>query len=105
MAAERGVRVYTVGFGSPGLTQVMIDGEQMEVGFDEEALQAVAQATRAAYFHASTADDLNHVYRTLGGKVVVEKKAREVTALLTGLGAILLLGSGALSLAWSNRFA
>ena len=71
----------------------------MEVGFDEDALKSIARQTRGAYFHASTAEELNEVYRTLEGKVVLEKKRREVTALLTALGAILMLGSAALSLA------
>ena len=35
----------------------------------------------------------------------LENKRREVTALLTGLGALLMLGSGGLSLAWWSRLA
>lgn len=105
MAADRGIRVYTVGFGSAELTHAEIAGERMEVGFDEDALKTIAEQTGGTYFHADTAEDLHRVYHTLTSQVVLENKRREVTALLTGLGALLMLSSGGLSLAWWSRFA
>jgi Ca-activated chloride channel family protein len=105
MAADRGVRVYTVGFGSPGMTTVDIEGERMEVGFDEDALKTIAAETRGAYFHATSAEELSAVYRTLKGQVVLEHKPRELTAIVTALGGLLLLLAAGFSLAWSNRFA
>ena len=56
MAAERGIRVYTVGFGnSQGGLADMGDGMAMYMAFDEASLRAIAELTRAEYFHAASA--------------------------------------------------
>lgn len=102
-AAERGLRVYTVGFGSPTGKTMEFDGVKIDVSFDETALKAIAETTHGSYFHASTADELSNVYRTLSGQIVLERKERELTAGFTALGVVLSLASGALSLAWSSR--
>jgi Ca-activated chloride channel family protein len=104
IAADLGVRIYTVGFGTSAAT-VDLDGNLAEAEFDEDALREVAEATRARYFQASTAEELNSVYRTLSGDIVLESKVLELTALFTALGALLSLASAGLSVAWSNRFA
>jgi Ca-activated chloride channel homolog len=102
MAAERGVRVYTVGFGDPNPTTIDLDGEAYDVSFDEDALKDMAEITRAAYFHASTAEELNAVYHTLKGQVVLDRKQRELTVVFTALGAVLSLTSAGLSFAWGS---
>ena len=104
-AAERGVRVFTVGFGRPEEIEVNIEGETITVDFDEQALKEIAAATRGAYFQAGNAEELNRVYRTLRGEVVLERRQRELTPLLAALAAVLLISSGGLSLAWCGRFA
>ncbi|NDB76679.1 MAG: hypothetical protein EB141_13735, partial [Verrucomicrobia bacterium] len=53
-AAQRGVRVYTVGFGSPNGTLTTFDGFSMRVQLDEEVLKEIADITRGAYFRAET---------------------------------------------------
>ena len=57
MAADRGVRVFTVGFGSASGGTIEVDGMSMFMRFDEEALKAIAQVTRADYYHATSAGD------------------------------------------------
>jgi len=104
IAADLGVRVYTVGFGTSAAT-VDVDGNPAEAEFDEAALREVAQTTRAKYFQAGTARELNSVYRTLSGDIVLERKVLELTALFTALGALLSLTSAGLSVAWGNRLA
>jgi len=54
MAADRGVRIYTVGIGTKDGETIGFEGWSMRVRLDEDALKAVAQLTRADYFYAGT---------------------------------------------------
>ena len=103
MAAERGVRVYTVGIGTVDGETIGFEGWSMRVRLDEDALKAIAQKTQAEYFYAGTAQDLKKVYETLSSKLTVEKKETEISALLAMAAAALALLSAGLSLAWFNR--
>jgi Ca-activated chloride channel homolog len=103
MAAERGVRIYTVGVGTPQGAIVGIEGWQMRVGLDEETLKAVADLTRGEYFYAGTAVDLKKIYESLRSRLVLERKRTEVTAVFCAVAALLVVLSAALSLAWFNR--
>ena len=103
LAAERGVRIYTVGVGTPKGTIVGIEGWSMRVGLDEETLQAVADITRGEYFYAGSAVDLRKIYESLRSRLVLERKRTEVTALFAAAAAALVVLSAALSLAWFNR--
>jgi len=103
MAAERGVRIYTVGVGTLQGAIVGIEGWQMRVGLDEETLKAVADLTRGEYFYAGTAVDLKKIYESLRSRLVLEKKRTEVTALFCAVAAALVVLSAGLSLAWFNR--
>jgi len=103
MAAERGVRVYTVGIGTVDGETIGFEGWSMRVRLDEEALKAVAGKTAAEYFYAGTALDLKKVYETLSSKLTVEKKETEISGLLALIAAGLALASAALSLLWFNR--
>jgi Ca-activated chloride channel family protein len=103
LAAERGVRIYTVGVGTPQGAIVGIEGWSMRVGLDEETLKAVADITRGDYFYAGTAVDLRKIYESLRSRIVLERKRTEVTALFAGGAALLVVLSAALSLAWFNR--
>jgi Ca-activated chloride channel family protein len=105
MAADRGIRVFTVGFGSAGGGPAMIEGYSIFMMFDEETLKAIATLTRAEYFHASSADELTKVYEALSSKFVLTKEEREVSALFAALAALLTALSAALSLAWFHRLA
>ena len=102
-AAERGVRVYTVGFGKAQRTQVAVDGWNMDVGFDEESLKAVADLTGGGYFRANNASALDNVYRELSTRFIVERKEIELAAVFTGAAAILALLAAALSTLWCRR--
>ncbi len=102
MAAERGVRVFTVGFGTKEGAIIGGDGWSFYVRLDEETLQAIADITRGAYFHAASAEDLKKVYQDLNARLVLERKDLEITFLFTSAAAALLLASAVLSLLWSN---
>lgn len=103
MAAERGVRVYTVGVGTVEGEVIGFEGWSMRVRLDEETLKAVARETRGEYFHAGTAENLQQVYESLGSRLTVEKKETEVSGLLALAAAVLVLLSASLSLFWFQR--
>jgi Ca-activated chloride channel family protein len=103
MAADRGVRVYTVGIGTVDGETIGFEGWSMRVRLDEETLKAVATRTQAEYFYAGSAENLRKVYQTLSSRLTVEKKETEISALLAMVGALLALVSAGLSLAWFNR--
>ena len=103
LAADRGVRVYTVGIGTVDGETIGFEGWSMRVRLDEETLKAIANKTSAEYFYAGTAHDLKKVYETLSSRLTVEKKETEVSALLAMAAAVLALLSAGLSLLWFNR--
>jgi Ca-activated chloride channel family protein len=105
MAADRGVRVYTVGIGTKEGDTIGFEGWSMRVRLDEETLKTIADLTRAEYFYAGTAADLKKVYQTLSSRLVMEKKETEITALFAILGATLALAAAGLSLWWFGRVA
>jgi Ca-activated chloride channel homolog len=104
LAADLGVRIYTVGMGTPEGTTLSADGWSMRVRLDEEKLKQVARMTEGEYFRADSAMDLKKIYSRLSAKLAFEKQQpTEITALFAGLGA-LLAGLGALlSMLWFNR--
>ncbi|HEY1228908.1 MAG TPA: VWA domain-containing protein [Ramlibacter sp.] len=103
MAADRGVRVYTVGIGTVDGETIGFEGWSMRVRLDEDTLKQIAQKTSAEYFYAGTAQDLKKVYNTLSSKLTVEKKETEISGLFALAAAGLALVSAALSLLWFNR--
>jgi Ca-activated chloride channel family protein len=103
VAAERGVRVYTVGIGTVDGETIGFEGWSMRVRLDEETLKAIANKTNAEYFYAGTANDLKKVYNTLSSRLTVEKKETEISALFAMGAAALALLSAGLSLLWFNR--
>ena len=103
MAAQHGVRVFTVGFGTPLGEMIHGEGWSMRVRLDEATLQRIADVTRAEYFHASTASGLKKVYETLTARLTLERKHIEITALFAAAAALVAMLAGGLSLAWFNR--
>ena len=103
VAADRGVRVYTVGVGTVAGETIGFEGWSMRVRLDEETLKGIARATQAEYFYAGSATDLKKVYETLSSRLTVEKKETEISGLLALLAAMLALLSAGLSLLWFNR--
>ena len=103
MAAERGVRIYTVGVGTVNGETIGFEGWSMRVRLDEETLKAIASKTEADYFYAGTAADLKKVYESLSSRLTVEKKETEISALLALAAAVLAILSAGLSLLWFNR--
>ena len=103
MAADHGVRIYTVGVGTVEGETIGFEGWSMRVRLDEPTLKSVAQQTQAEYFSAGTAENLKKVYEKLSSRLTVEKKETEISGLLALLASILALASAGLSLFWFNR--
>ena len=103
MAADRGVRIFTVGFGTKGGETIGFEGWSMRVRLDEETLKAIASMTRGEYFYAGSAGDLKKVYDSLNARFLLEKKEMEISALFAAGAAVFALVSALLSLLWFNR--
>ena len=103
LAADRGVRVYTVGFGTTSGEIIGFEGWSFRVRLDEETLKTIATMTQGEYFHAGSAADLKKVYEILNSRLSLEKKETEVTALFSAVAALLTLLAGLLSILWFNR--
>ncbi len=102
-ASSRGVRVYTVGMGSPEGAILQSEGFSIRVQLDEETLKSIATYTNAAYFKAETETDLSNIYGDLSTRLVFQPEETELTAAFTGLAALLLIVAGTLSMLWFNR--
>jgi Ca-activated chloride channel homolog len=113
-AAERGVRVYPIGFGTTEPTQMVCTREQLGGGLfdgpgggfgggggfgpgrnflivDEEALQTVAETTGGEYFKAEDADQLQSVLTDLPKHVDVQEQDVEISFGFAALAAALLI--------------
>jgi Ca-activated chloride channel homolog len=103
MAADRGVRIYTVGIGSTAGSVLHLDGFTVRSRLDEQALQQIAAITGGTYYNAETEKDLQAIYDTLDPQLIIKPQQTEVTALFAGAGILVLLIGGALSLLWLGR--
>ncbi|MPS26288.1 VWA domain-containing protein [Pigmentiphaga sp.] len=103
MAAERGVRVYTVGFGTQQGAPIGDEGWSFFARLDEPTLRTVAQMTGGEYFLASSEADLSSVYRNLNAKFSMERKETELSALLSAAAVVLLTLACVLSMLWFQR--
>lgn len=103
MAAEHGVKVFTVGIGTKAGEVIGFEGWSMRVRLDEDTLKAIATMTRANYFYAGTAQDLKQVYEGLSSRLVVNTQETEVSALFAAAAALVMLLAAGLSLWWFGR--
>ena len=103
MAAERGIRVYTVGFGTREGETISFEGWSMRVRLDEDSLKRVAEITHGEYFYAGSAVDLKKIYESLTAKIAFEKKQTEITALFAAAAAFFAMLAAGLSLWWHGR--
>ncbi|ALM84336.1 VWA domain-containing protein [Bordetella sp. N] len=111
MAAKRGVRVYTVGFGTPqagggsatSSSSSGPDGWSYFMQLDETTLRAIAKLTGGEYYQASSAGDLTKVYSNLTTRFSLERRDTEISALLAAVAGLLLLVACILSIKWFRR--
>ncbi len=123
-ALARGIRVYTIGFGTVNNTSPMICGDVFSesdqfggpgFGFgapfgggggfrrelDEFTLQQVADMTGGTYYAATSASELQNVFRNLPTYLVVTRETTEISALFNAVAVLLILLAFFLSLRWN----
>ena len=126
-AATRGVRVYTIGFGTadggtgfPNCGQRFIGGEPLfggggggqgfggggfggggfRRGIDEDALKQVSALTGGTYYSAESADELQRVFQELPTSLIVKHETTEISVIFTAIGALLAALAILLGLLW-----
>lgn len=102
-AADRGVRIFTIGVGSAAGVALKINGFNVHTQLDEELLQQISQLTDGAYYAAADEESLRGVYDIIGSQLVIRPEKTEVTSLLAGAGLLVLLIGSAFSLRWFGR--
>ena len=118
-ALERGIRVYTIGFGTQSNNSVMDCGDQFQEndmfgggfgpgfgqgGFrrevDETTLKQIAELTGGTYHSASSANELQNVFQNLPTYVINTRETTEISAFFTAIAAFLAIMAILLSLWW-----
>jgi Ca-activated chloride channel family protein len=105
MAANHGVRVFTVGFGSTEGADVGFGGRFMRAQLDEESLKQIADMTKGQYFRATNSMELKKIYQGLNTQLIKETRETEITALFSVAAAALALAAAGLSMLWFGRIA
>lgn len=105
VAADLGVRVYTVGLGTEEGAILRFFGRSMRVQLDERTLEEIADITEGDYFRAGSESDLREVYRSLSSQLVLAREQTEITAIMAAIAALFLLSSVVLSMLWFGRIA
>jgi len=103
LAADRGVRIFPIGIGSPGGTTLAVEGFMVHTRLDEPTLQQIAAMTEGVYYNAQTDEDLRLIYDELDPSFVIRTEILEITSLFAGAGIVFFLIGGGLSLAWFSR--
>jgi Ca-activated chloride channel family protein len=103
IAADSGVRIHTVGIGSPGGTTLDIDGFKVHTELDEALLREIADTTTGTYYDAENQASLGAIYSQLGSNLVVRTQDIEVTSLFAGIGLAAILIGSVISVVWLGR--
>jgi Ca-activated chloride channel homolog len=100
LAADLGVRVYTVGIGSAAGANIQVEGFKVHTSLDEAMLQNISNTTGGVYYNAGNEEQLRKIYSDLRPKLSIKPEKMELTSILAGLSMIVLLIGGMLSLLW-----
>ncbi|MEA2931939.1 MAG: Ca-activated chloride channel [Actinomycetota bacterium] len=101
-AVEANVPVSTIAFGTDN-GFVSVEGRNIPVPVNREALRALADATHGSAFEAASAKELRQVYEDIGSSVGYRTEKREITSWFVGLGLFFALAAAASSLVWFSR--
>lgn len=103
LASVAGVRVHTIGIGTPEGAVLEIDGFQVATALDQELLTEISSTTDGTYYAAEDKASLASVYDSIDLEFSTTPKELEVTSLFAGAGALLLLAGAVLALVWFGR--
>lgn len=122
-AADRGIRVYTIGFGTTNNSSAMDCGEQFQendqfgggFGFpfggggggggfrrdiDEDTLRQIADLTGGSYYAATSANELQSVFNNLPTYVITTRETTEISVIFTAIAVLLAIIAITLSILW-----
>lgn len=120
-AADRGIRIYTIGFGTEsgpsfsdpfggggggggggfgGQGQGNFFGGRFRRGIDETTLKQIAAMTGGQYYSASSASELQKVFDSLPTYLIAKHGVNEISVLFAALGAVIAVAALVLSLLW-----
>ncbi len=102
-AADRGVRIYTVGIGSAAGATIQVEGFKVHSQLDASMLERISQVSGGTYYAADDAATMSAIYDDIDTRLVVKPEEMEVTSLFAGAGVVLLLVGGLASLLWLGR--
>jgi Ca-activated chloride channel family protein len=102
-AADRGVRIHTIGVGSSAGIELEVNGFKVFTQLDEATLQQIAEITDGNYYNAQTEEDLQTIYENIDPQLVVVEEKTEVTAIFAGASILILLVAGMISLMWFSH--
>lgn len=102
-AADRGIRVHTVGLGSLSGTTLKVNGFTVHTQLEEGLLQQISQMTGGTYHNAMNEEDFRKIYANINPQLVIKPAKMEVTAIFAGISLLFLIIGGALSLLWFSR--
>ncbi len=116
-AVDRGIRVYTIGFGTAeGAPFAFCDGQfsggsfgggsfggggNFRRGIDEETLIQIAEMTDGEYYAATSASELDEVFKSLPTYLIARRESMEVSFAFAALGALLAGAAILLSMFWN----
>lgn len=102
-AARRGVRIYTIGVGSPSGIDLQVEDFIVHTQLDEPSLKQIAAVTGGAYYNAQNEDELLAIYNQIKPQWTVKTEKTEITSLFAGASIFVLLIAAAISLLWFSR--
>ncbi|MGE5643495.1 MAG: VWA domain-containing protein, partial [Byssovorax cruenta] len=80
LAADLGVRIYTVGIGSTAGSTITIDGFTIHSQLDEGTLRAVSDDSGGKYYNATNEEELYRIYNDLQPKLTIKSEEMEITS-------------------------
>ncbi len=108
LAKKAGVAVSTIAYGTQN-GEITVDtdgdgvGQRTKVPVNVDELRGLADGTGGTAYTAESAQDLKSVYAKLGSTIGYDEKDQDVTYRYVGLGLVVMLLAGALSLRWFSR--
>ena len=121
-AVERGIRVYTIGFGTTNNSSPMDCGDDDPFGFgggfgggggsfgggggggrreiDEGTLTQIAEMTGGEYYVATSASELIDVFRNLPTYVIATRETTEISVFFTAFAALIVILAFVLAIRW-----
>ena len=100
IAANMGVRVYTIGFGTANGQMLSFYGRSIRAQLDEDTLKKMAAMTKGEYFHATTSTELTKIYQQLTTRLQKDTTEMEISAFVVAAATAFALAATMLSFIW-----